>query len=240
VHLAQAAVGHAEGFRYERALHVLRRLRASGAIVCPLSSTHVMETVGNTSARQRCDLAAVMEELSGFTCLLPRDGVMRMELEALLDSVAWPRANPYAPVPLVGLGIEFAFGKSLRLRIAEGERDVTEEFRLRWPAKARELDRIARQAPFELGRRILRGPGDAAEAQKLRELGWQPRTTMDTADERAQQERDQVDRFNATDLVAGDPTDISHSSYARCSLKVSSHEGSTSRTSGVTLTPRGD
>ena len=63
---------------------MLRRLRAPGAVVCPLSSTHVMETAGNPSERHAAISRGVREELSDFTRLLTRDGVMEMELEELL------------------------------------------------------------------------------------------------------------------------------------------------------------
>ncbi len=87
INLAKAAVGHPGGRPHRLALDALREARAGGRIIVPLSLTHIMETVSNQNRRQRADLTSVMEELSGFLALLPRDEVMRAELEAVLDVV---------------------------------------------------------------------------------------------------------------------------------------------------------
>jgi hypothetical protein len=70
--LARAAVAHPEGARHVPALERLRRAKATGRAVFPLSSTHYMEMAGIKQARERRDVAAVMEELSGFKTILSR------------------------------------------------------------------------------------------------------------------------------------------------------------------------
>src|SRR4051794_29037367 len=71
--LARAATRHADGERFQDALDLLRARCRDGQVVCPLSSTHYMEMSAIGDERRRVDVAAVMEELSGFRCLIPRD-----------------------------------------------------------------------------------------------------------------------------------------------------------------------
>lgn len=82
IYLAQAATGHANGKRYEKALEALRS--AGGTVVIPLSAAHYMEVDGIRDAERRSNLARLMEELSGFVCIMPRSSVMRVELDAAL------------------------------------------------------------------------------------------------------------------------------------------------------------
>ncbi|MDQ3887086.1 MAG: hypothetical protein M3308_08825 [Actinomycetota bacterium] len=49
-----------------------------------MSSTHYMEMINIRDPRQRRDIARVMEELSGFAALQPRDLIFRHELDAVL------------------------------------------------------------------------------------------------------------------------------------------------------------
>ena len=72
IYLAQAATGHPDGGKHVASLEALRSFKADGSILCPLSLTHLMETSAITP-RQRADIAALMEELSDFFFLLPRE-----------------------------------------------------------------------------------------------------------------------------------------------------------------------
>jgi hypothetical protein len=49
-------------------------------VVIPLESVHYMEIEGNRDARQQLDLARLMEELSGFVCVLPRSSIAQVDL----------------------------------------------------------------------------------------------------------------------------------------------------------------
>jgi hypothetical protein len=197
INLAKAAVGHADGARFRGALDALREAKSSGAYAFPLSATHYMEMMGITDPRQRFDVAAVMEELSGFASLVCRSIVMRLELEAAIDAVAHPRPQPYAQVPVLGQGVLQAFGKrgGLRIRSQAGE-DVTEAARLQWPHGPEDFDRWQSNAELQLDRSVLRGPTDA-EAPTLRASGWDPTAARRTADQRAAQEREQAARLAA-------------------------------------------
>ena len=206
IYLAQAATGHPVGGQHVASLEALRSFKADGSILCPLSLTHLMETSAITS-RQREDLAPLMEELSDFFCLLPRSGVMLMELEAVLDEMR-PRARGYAPVPLIGKGTTFAVGKTGRFNVYDGDgRMITDEVRASFPTGPDEFDRVMAQAYVDLDRAVLRGPKDTAEEAQLTSYGWKPRLAMTIGDQRAQQEQEQAARFSDKMLIPDDPTD---------------------------------
>lgn len=70
--LAKASVGHPDGDRHRDSLAALRELRQAEQVLLPLGSVHYMEMTRIKSARQRFDIAKVMEELSGFACFMDR------------------------------------------------------------------------------------------------------------------------------------------------------------------------
>jgi hypothetical protein len=198
ISLAKAAVGHSDGARYVDSLETLRRARATGRFVFPLSASHYMEMSGVRNARHRADVAAVMEELSGFASLVDRLVVMRLELEAALDALTSRLGFPYAPVPVVGQGVLQAMGKvgGLLVRNSDGE-DVTDEVRGTWPQGPEHFDRWRADAERQLDRSVLRGPRDDAEAASLRADGWDPTAARRFAEERAAGEREQAGRLAA-------------------------------------------
>jgi len=101
VYLAQAATGHASGRRYQEALATLRQ--AAGRVVIPLASVHYMEMEGNRNAAQRPDVASLMEELSGFDCVMPRSSILRVEIDAALARlVGTPYRFPERTAPRLG------------------------------------------------------------------------------------------------------------------------------------------
>ena len=195
VALAKAAVGHPEGSQHVGALETLRAAKASGRYVLPLSSTHFMELSAVKNRRHRVDVADVMEELTGFTVIVSRDVIMRLELEAALDAFGRPRPTPYLPVDLLGRGVLRAFGKigGLRIRNTDGV-DVTDSVRTQWPRGADNFDEWQEKGERLLDRSVLRGPADAEEEAKLRADSWDPMVARRIANERAVQEAEQADR----------------------------------------------
>jgi hypothetical protein len=195
--LAKAAVGHRDGARHRNALEAIREAKGSGSYAFPLAAEHYMEMSGIADPRQRFDVAAVMEELSGFASLVSRTVVMRLEVEAAVDLIACPRPEPYAAVPVLCQGVLQAFGKrgGLRIRNESGE-DVTAEARRKWRGGPMQFDAWQADAERQLDRSVLRGPTDA-EAPELRAIGWDPTTARQGANQRATQEREQAGRLAA-------------------------------------------
>jgi hypothetical protein len=192
ISLAKAAVGHPDGAKSQPALEALRRFRAADEVLLPLSSTHYLEMIRIRSARQRSDVAGVMEELSDFACLMDRTVVIRLELQEAFCRLLGEGARIYSPLPLLGNGGMQAFGMhgGLRIRDQVGQ-DVTDDARARWPEGPEAFDNWQRDAERQLNRSLLSGPSEDEE-QELREEGWSPEKAMEVGHKRAQQENDQA------------------------------------------------
>ena len=196
ISLAKAATGHSQGAGFHDALGLLRELSSSGRVVCALSSTHYMEMSAIGDERRRFDVAAVMEELSGFRCLLPRDAIMQIEFEAALDEHGYERPDAHDEIELLGRGVLRAFGMrgGVRIRNEQGE-DVTEQTRHEWPSGSEAFDVWAADSERLLDRSVLRGPSEGEECE-LRALGWNPLAARQVAERRAKQEQEQALRFD--------------------------------------------
>ena len=147
------------------------------------------------SARQRFDVADVMEELSGFECLMDRTVVIRLELQEAFCRLLSEDARIYDPLPLIGNGGMQAFGLRGGLRIRDGDgQDVTDDARSRWPAGPEAFDAWRRDAEHRLNRSLLAGPS-AEEEPALRKAGWNPEKATEVSKQRAQQENEQATRL---------------------------------------------
>ncbi len=195
--LAKAAVGHGDGQRSKDALEALRELRAAENVCLPLSSTHYMEMARIGSARQRFDVAAVMEELSDFACLMNRTILIRLELDAAIHSVLRDKQWTYASVPRISRGGMQAMGMQgdLCVRGQDGS-DVTDKVRATWPDGPDAFDQWRHDSEDQLSRSFLRGPSDEEEPE-LREEGWNPEKGTEAGHRRAEQEKEQAARLAA-------------------------------------------
>jgi hypothetical protein len=199
INLAKAATGHhAAEKRYQRALTALRGGVASNTISVVLAGAHYMELAGISNARQRSDLASLMEALTDFRTLLSRVSVLNLEVDAALEARIGPRPDPYPAVNLVGKGVFHAFGLRGGLRVRnDAGNDVTDEVRNASLLGAAAFDARIAQAERDLERAMLAGPADEQEAADLRSSGWRPETTRKMAAERAKAEEQQAKRLAA-------------------------------------------
>ena len=157
IYLAQAATGHVNGKRYQKALDALRY--TAGRLVIPLASVHYMEIEGNRDARQRFDLARLMEELSGLECVMPRSDIIQVEMDAALAQVFGTPLR-FANAPLLGWGALQAFGRRGGLTIhGNGEGDITARARQEWPGGPDAFDAWSRAADLQLTRSVARADG---------------------------------------------------------------------------------
>jgi hypothetical protein len=150
---------------------------------------------GIRDPRQRLDVATVMEEISGFSCLMGNSVVMRLEIEAVLAEHAG-RPEQLARIPLLGRGVLQAFGRRGGLQIRSTDGDVTDATPESWPDGPDAFDAWREDAERQLDRTVVRGPTDA-EAPVLRAAGWDPTVARRIAGERAKQERKQAERLAA-------------------------------------------
>jgi len=187
IYLSQAATGHREGSQFEPALQRCRAARDAGTVVFPLSATHYMEIIKITDPAQRGNLAILMEELSGFTTLLSRSWVMRMELEAALTSRLGPSPEPLPTLDLLGPGYGWALGRLHPIVVQDSEgHDVTEQARQQiGPAS---FDPYMAAMLLMTERMMLAGPADE-DVPALRNLGWDPLAARTMAENRARQEQ---------------------------------------------------
>jgi hypothetical protein len=195
--LAKASVGHPDGGRYEQLLGVIRRLPPRFAF--PLSSVHFMEVSGNRNAGQRREVAATMEEISGFRSLTSMLTITELECDAALAEIAGTTSG-LPSVELLGQGVLHAFGRRGGLRVRTADRDITPEARRMWRGGPAFFDAFSRADDTVLSRTVLRGP-DEADVPKLVGMGWDPRAAKRVADERAQRQREMSERLTADDRL---------------------------------------
>lgn len=193
--LAKADTGHRDGSRYTDLLAACRHAIQHRQVIFPLSGQHYMEMAGIRDPRQREDIARVMTDLSEFRTLLCRSLVMRLELEAVLDTHIGGRTIPYAPLNMIGTGVGHAFGISHQLQIRDQLDVLSETIRQNWPAGPDAYDRSLAEAQYIYEWMALRGPTDA-ELEDLVMNGFDAGAARRGQELRAQQEHDQASRFD--------------------------------------------
>jgi hypothetical protein len=156
----------------------------------PLSGTHYVEMYNIKDPRQRRDVAAVMEELSGFATLASRSTVQVLEVRAALDALTGRQVQTDG-VDLLGFGVGPALGKrgGLRIRDADG-RDITDQFSAAGDNAAALAD-----AELQLERNLLAGPRDE-DLPALVARGYDPRAAIKVAQKRADQEQELRSRLH--------------------------------------------
>ncbi|MEV7061164.1 hypothetical protein AB0N95_37710 [Streptomyces microflavus] len=195
ISLAKAATGHRDGDAYQPALTAVRAAASSGLYLFPLSLTHYMEMAGIRDPRQRADIGDVMEKISGFTTLLSRTHIMRLEVEAALDRALDITSPHLADIDLLGHGIGHAMGMRGGLSIRSASGDVTDEARAASPDGPVAFDLMLANAREQLERSMLRGPTDA-EVPDLKANGWDPTAARRSAENRAESERQLAKRLD--------------------------------------------
>jgi hypothetical protein len=216
IYLAQAATGHANGKRYQKALDALRQ--SAGRVMIPLASVHYMELEGNRHAARRSDLATLMEELSGFVCVLPRSSIAQVELDAALAQFLGTSYR-FSEAPLLGWGVLQALGRRGGLTVhSEDEGDVTSRVRQDWPGGPAAFDAWSRDRDLQLTRAVLRGPMSETDVAEMRARGWDPTVARRIAEDRAQSERELVHRLVAEPEYRGRLRDVVSARYLALEL----------------------
>jgi hypothetical protein len=193
ISLAKAAVGHSQGEQFKEALEACLAASKDRTATVVLGSAHYFEVLKIGDCRQRRDVAAVMEDVTGFRTLLSRATVMRIELGAALDSLLHLESRG-PEVELVGYGVNHAFGlRSMRDSFCIRDRATGDDAtaRLREEFGAERFDSILNAHLLEFERSQLRGPKDEAELEKLRDLGYSPEKVLEGPIRRAGEEQEQ-------------------------------------------------
>jgi hypothetical protein len=197
ISLAKVAAGHPAGDKYREASEECFRASERGAAIFPLSETIYFEVSKIRAHRQRRDLREVMERLSGFRVVTSRTVIATLEVEALLARIIGPSPIPVAGASYLDWGVARALGMvgGFKVRDHSGV-DVSAEARAAHPKGPGAFDSLLQQAEIDLNRRSLEGPAPAEEAE-LRKSGWNPQAAFGVAERRAQQEVEQVERFDS-------------------------------------------
>ena len=190
VGLSQAVTGHHEGRQY---LGVLEdcRAAAAGGVLFPISSVTYIEVSKITDPRQRMDLAAVIEELSGFRSLISHSLLVTLELDAAVSAALGVASEMGQDLAYLGYGVGYAFGQVLTPTFAGDVGDARLQALIEAHGQGL-LDHLM----TDLERYALQGPDDD-EAAELRQMGWDPAAAWKIAVERADEERAQAGLFEA-------------------------------------------
>lgn len=197
VSLSKAQAGHIGGGEFKEELVACDAAAASGTAIFPLSDSIYFEVSKIGPYRQRRDLREVIERVSGFTVVTSRSVVSVHEIETMLDARVGPSRDPINEMNYIDWGVMRAFGMNgaLVVRDTKTGADVTDEVRAKHPDGPQAFDRILWQGQLALNRSVLDGPTDEEE-REMRASGWNPRAAFAVAERRAQQEIEQVARFD--------------------------------------------
>jgi hypothetical protein len=190
IQLAKANTGHPDGSRYVALLAAARVAVGQGAAKFVISGSLFMESGKIGSRRQRHDVADVIEELTGFSTLISRSTVMRLEVQAAIEHFIGTGANRILPVDLVGPYLVQGVGMRGGVTIKDDRgRDVSAD--IREAMGADEYDAMKAKMDRYMNRALLRGPEDH-ELEDLRRRGYAPKEILKVMQKRLDQELDLV------------------------------------------------
>jgi len=198
IELSKAQAGHPGGAQFQDVLSACVDALGRGAAIFPLSDSIYFEVTKIGTYRQRHDLREVMELISRFMVVTSRSVVSAHEIETMLDARIGPSSDPINAMNYIDWGVMRAFGMvgDIVVRDRETGADVTAKARAKHPGGAEEFDRIMWEGQLRLNRSVLDGP-TPDEEPGMRAAGWNPKAAFAVAERRAQQEIEQVARFNA-------------------------------------------
>lgn len=195
--LAKANTGHLHGARHMEALNACLRAVDAGTACFPISDSTFFEVSQIGRYRQRRDLRDVIERVSRYFVVTARNVVATHEIEAALDALVGPSSDPINTMDYLDWGVARAFGMVGGFKVCDEDgNDVTEQSRLDFPGGPVAFDSLFNSAELELVRNVLAGPTPEDEPA-MRALGWRLGDDDGIGQRRADQEIEQVARFNA-------------------------------------------
>jgi hypothetical protein len=170
--------------RYRKLFDACRRAVDDGRIRIVLGSELVEEISAIADPRQRGDLTAVVDELTGFEYLVGLPEIMRLEVNAVLNRMTGTQGLMYPEINLVGRSLLTAWGMrgGLRIHNADGS-DATEAF------VAEHGDAWLRNLEHKAEMMLLTGPADD-EVSALRADGYRPEVARESMENNLLIEKD--------------------------------------------------
>lgn len=193
--LAKAARGTNPGSGYTELLEAAARAASQNRAIFPLSTQHLLETtLAIKDPKQRINVAAVMEHLSGFSYLLGRVDIFELELKAgIARLMNEPRPDAW---PLLGPTFLRAFGKVGGLKIVDKD-GVSGDDEVRAQMGSEEFEAMMQEMNLMAERTMLRGPSDEEAALLRAKYGWKPEEAVVSQQERLGLELAKRDQLNA-------------------------------------------
>lgn len=197
ISLAKYQTGHRDGARHQRLFEACLAAGTEKRVLFVLTDSLFAEISNIKDPRQRRDIAHVVGTLTRFDYLLGRPDVMRHEIQYALNILTGQYRTNFAPINLVNRGVLHAFGRVSGLSIQDPSgHDITH--RLRQEQGKAQFDPWLRDLELIAEKMLLAGPADD-EIPDLVAAGYAPEVARATTERRAEQEREQVSRFNASE-----------------------------------------
>ena len=196
ISLSKWISGHKDGPRYKTVFDACTTAVNEGHAEFLISLPLIMEIDAIRNRQQRLWLRKVLERVSRFRAVLPRDVIAALEFEQVLASQLVNMRLRTAPLDYVGNGVGWASG--LRFDpsvIDERGRDVTVETFSRMPPGLR-MFVAPKYISDWMTKMIIEGPANLSEEKELRTNGWSPEGLRDLFDERVRLETQLVSDFD--------------------------------------------
>lgn len=202
INLSKCVSGHKDGPRYRTAFDACVTAVREGNAEFPMSLPLIMEIHAIRNPHQRLWLRKVMERISRWRAVLPRDIIASLEFEQMLFTRLGSMRLRTAPLDYVGNGVGWASGHRFDPSVIDEQgRDVTVETFSRMPPGLR-LFFTPKYISDLLTKMAIEGPANPSEEKELRASGWNPEGLRDIYDQRVRLEAQLVtdlDEYRARD-----------------------------------------
>ena len=202
ISLSKYISGHKHGPRYRTVFDACVRAVRERNTEFPISFPLMIEIQAIRNRQQRLWLSRVMERLSRWRAVLPRNIIAALEFEQVLTTQWGDMQLRTAPLNYVGNGVGWTSGRRFDLTVVGKQgRNVTKEAFSRMPPGLR-MFFTPKYVSDLLTKMIIKGPANHSEEEKLRANGWKPETIRDLYNDRVRLETQLVsdlDEYQARD-----------------------------------------
>ena len=196
ISLSKCISGHKDGPRFRTVFDACVTAVIEGKAVFPISLPLLMEIDAIRNRQQRLWLRKVIERVSRFRAVLPRDVIAALEFEQVLAARLGNVRLRTAPLDYVGNGVGWASGRRFDPSVVDEQgRDVTAETLSRMPPGLR-MFFAPKYISDWMTKMIIEGPANLSEKEELRTNGWSPESLRDLFDERVRLETQLVSDFD--------------------------------------------
>ena len=188
INLSKWISGHRDGPRYKTVFDACVTAVNEGNAEFPISLPLIMEIHAIRNRKQRLWLRRVVERISRWRAVLPRDVIAALEFEQVLAR-GWATCGlRTAPLEYVGSGVGWASGRRFDPSVVDEQgRDVTTETFSRMPPGLR-MFFTTKYISDLMTKMAIEGPANLSEEEELQANGWNPEGLRDMYDHRVRLE----------------------------------------------------